>query len=185
MAESVTKRLKLVHNGPCPVAGNRRLIAGHRSISDRSYRMVSLGYVSQDLATSGLYWSAACKFMVMFLQFAQRQKHCCLCWHHSLASCRCGCGSRSQLYLSLRPKGPNPLLLWQCECHRCYFIHLIDRDLLSALHLGNVYWQRMLSGALNTVHADMIRLSAWGEQITGLLCRTVPCSAWVGMMIFL
>lgn len=55
MAESVTKRLKLVHNGPCPVAGNRRLIAGHRSISDRSYRMVSLGYVSQDLATSGLY----------------------------------------------------------------------------------------------------------------------------------
>lgn len=93
MAESVTECLKLVFNVHCPVAGNGRLIAGYRSISDRSYRMVSLGYVSQDLATSGLYWSTACKFMVMFLQFAQRQKHCCLCWHQSLTSCRCGCGS--------------------------------------------------------------------------------------------
>ncbi|TKS88662.1 hypothetical protein D9C73_022907 [Collichthys lucidus] len=50
MAESVTERLKLVFNVHCPVAGNGRLIAGYRSISDRSYRMVSLGYVSQDLA---------------------------------------------------------------------------------------------------------------------------------------
>lgn len=140
MAESVTKRLKLAHNGHCPVAGNGRLIAGYWSISDRSYRMVSLGYVSQDLATSGLYWSAACKFMVMFLQFAQWQKHCCLCWHQSLTSCRCGCDSRSQLYLPLGPRGSNPLLLWQRECHHCYFIHLIDCDLLSALHLGNIYW---------------------------------------------
>lgn len=100
MAESVTKRLGPVHDNHWPVAGNGRLITGHRSISDRSYRMVSFGYVSPDLATSGLYWSTTCKFMVMFLQFAQRQKHCCLCWHQSLISCRCGCGSGSQLYLS-------------------------------------------------------------------------------------
>lgn len=55
MAESVTKRLELVHNGHWPVAGNGRLITGYRSISVWSYRMVSLGYVSQDLAMSGLY----------------------------------------------------------------------------------------------------------------------------------
>lgn len=91
---------RLVRNVHRPVAGNGRLIAGYRSISDRSYRMVSLGYVSQDLATSGSYRLAARKFMVMFLQFAQRQKHCCLSWHQSLTSCRCGCRSRSQLYLS-------------------------------------------------------------------------------------
>lgn len=185
MAESVTKRLEPVHNNHWPVAGNGRLIAGHRSISDRSYRMVSFGYVSPDLATSGLYWSTTCKFMVMFLQFAQRQKHCCLCWHQSLISCRCGCGSRSQLDLSpSRPGGSNPPLLWQRECHRCYFIHVIDRDLLNVLHLGNIYWWSLLSGTLNTVHADMIWLSAWGQQIIGLLFRTIelisgtrlPCS---------
>lgn len=51
MAESVTsQRLEVFHICHWPVAGNGRLIAGYRSISDRSYRMVSLGYVSQDLA---------------------------------------------------------------------------------------------------------------------------------------
>lgn len=54
MAESVSGRLAArAQWPPRPVAGNGRLIAGHRSISDRSYRMVSLGYVSQDLAASG------------------------------------------------------------------------------------------------------------------------------------
>lgn len=104
MAKSVTKRLEPVHNVHCPLAGNGRLIAGYWSISDRRYRMVSLGYVSQDLAKSGLYWSPACKFMVMFLQFAQKQKHCCLLWHQSLTSC----GSGSRLSLSRRSQRVEP-----------------------------------------------------------------------------
>lgn len=54
MAESVTKRLMLVHDGLRPVAGNGRLIAGDWSISDQRYWMVFLGCVSQDLAMSGL-----------------------------------------------------------------------------------------------------------------------------------
>lgn len=78
MVKSVTTK-RLVHDGHWPVAGNGRLIAGYRSISDRTYRMVSLGYVFSGL---GRVWvvsiGLACKFMVMFLQFAQRQKHCCL-----------------------------------------------------------------------------------------------------------
>lgn len=136
MAKSVTRRLELADNGHCPVADNGRLIAGYRSISDRSYRMVSLGYVSQDLATSALYWSPTFKFMVMFLQFAQRQKHCCLRWHQSLTSCSCGCGDRSRIFWPLGPRGLNLVLLWQHECHQCYSIHLIYCDLLCTLHLG-------------------------------------------------
>lgn len=43
--------------------------------------------------------------MVMFLEFAQWQDHCCLCWHQSLTSCRCSWASGSQLYPSPRPSG--------------------------------------------------------------------------------
>lgn len=82
------------------MAGSGGLIAECLSVSDLSYQMLSLGYVSQDMAVSGLYWSTACKFMVMFLEFAQQQNHCCLCWHQSLTSCRCSWASGSQLYPS-------------------------------------------------------------------------------------
>lgn len=164
MVESVTERLKLVHNGHCPVAGNGRLIARYRSISDRSYWMVSLGYVSQDLAMSGLYWSTAFKFMVMFLQFAQRQKHCCHCRHQSMTSCRCGYGSRSQICCPLGPRGSNPLLLWHCECYRCDLICLIACDLLNALPFARF----MVALWFFNAYVVMTWLSAWWKQITGL-----------------
>lgn len=101
MVESVTGRQRARTERPParPVAGNGRWIAGCRSSSDR---MVSLGYGSRVLAASWLYWSAACKFMVMFLQCEQRQRHCCLGWHQSLTSCRCGCSSSSQPSLDPR-----------------------------------------------------------------------------------
>lgn len=173
MAESVTERLGPVRDGHWPVAGNGRLIAGHQSISDRSYRMVCLGYVSQVLATSGPYWSAACKFMVMFLQFAQRQKHCCLRWHRSLTSCRCSPGRRvSTLSVPSVPAGGAgaALLLRRPECHHCYFIHLIDCDLLGAFTFGE---RLLISDALccfkcGTRWYDMA-VCAVGTQIAGLL----------------
>lgn len=197
MAESVTKRLGLVHNGHWPVAGNGRLIAGYQSISDQSYRMVSLGYVSQVLATSGPHRSAACKFMVMFLQFAQRQKHCCLRWHQSLTSCRCSWGGGSQLDPSLGPRGGRgPLLLWQCECHRCYFIHLIDCDLLSAFTFSEhllisvalccfkygTCWYDMAVCTGDTAHWFVV--GNYSDDFKQIISR-LSCSAWAGEIAFL
>ena len=142
MAESVSKRLGLVHNGHWPVAGNGRLIAGCRSISDQSYRMLAPWICFSGL---GHVWALS----IFRLQIYGYVSSICtkaktllslLPISHWLPA-GCGHGRSSQLYLALGPRGSSPLLLWQRKCHDCYFIRVIDRDPSQfSLHLANSYW---------------------------------------------
>lgn len=151
MVESVTKCLKIVRIGPWPVAAFRRI--NSRAASPSLSGVIEWFPLDMFLGTWPLLGRIDLPLANLWLCFFNLHKG----KNIVVSPGRCGRHSGSQRPLCPSGTGPLlPLLLWQVECHRCYFIHLIDHNLLIVLHWG-IFIDNICSlVSLNTTHADII-----------------------------